>query len=284
MDSFSKIIWSNLSVFTKAVDKEEEKKLLDNISFCIQSGEWVQLYGRNGSGKSTLLKLLAGFERYRVEGTQRVNRPEQLTQAHLIPIVLQQPSSGLIGSTCWEDVVLMMEQHQVGQPHMLDRAEQVFKQLGLEPILHQPLEALSGGQQQLAAIAGAAAVSSDLLLMDEVTSMLDKQAAQLVLTRMRELNKQGVTVIWATQQMEEAVRGDHVIALDQGRIVFNGPASQWFARDAHNRQGSSPCEEYGFEAPYAVQIAWQLADKGIELHQLPLNMDELKAEVYSYEY
>ncbi len=265
-------------------DIGKQQPLLQNIDLDIHQGDWIQLYGKNGSGKSTLLKVLAGSKQYKTSGEISYIRNENgnLAEEKMIPIVLQQPAAGFTGATAWEDAVLLLEQHRKPQELIIPLAEQMLEKMGMSKLMHRPLEQLSGGQQQMAAISGALAVSKDMLILDEVTAMLDEQASKKVLHQLRQLSDDKVTVVWATQKAEEIRYGDRIVVLEHGSKIFDGSASEWFKRNGDGA-GSSACEQLGFDAPRLVQVCWQLEEAGITLPQLPIGEEELVAWLASVE-
>ncbi|WP_424765667.1 ATP-binding cassette domain-containing protein [Paenibacillus sp. sgz302251] len=255
--------------------------ILKEISLCVHRGEWVTLLGRNGSGKSTLAKVLAGFRVAGVTG-QIARSLESAKEGMPIPIVMQQPEAAMIGATPWEDVVLMLEQNEQEASRITSDAEHALCRVGMGERLHQPIETLSGGQKQLVAIAGCLAAYSPMLVLDEVTAMLDPEASAYVLKQVRALHQSGVTVIWITQRLEELEQGDRIIALDNGRISFDGQPDEWFTRSTHEARDSA-CERLGFEAPYAAKVAWELDEQGVRLRPFPFTPALLAEAVKHYE-
>jgi len=261
----------NVSVRSLNEEGREGRRILKNINMELYKGQWLTLLGLNGSGKSTLAKAIAGLRLPSASG--EATRP----YSHMpIPMVLQHPEASMLGASPWEDVVLMLEQNSEDAESIVRRAEAALQQVGLGEKLHQPISTMSGGQKQLTAIAGCLAVQAPLLVLDEVTSMLHPEAAEQVLEQVRELNNQGVTVVWVTQNLEELRTGDRVIVLDQGEIAFEGDVQQWFKR-SQGEAGSSTCERQGFEAPYCVQVCWELEALGMPLSEIALTPEELAA-------
>ncbi|SFD70189.1 energy-coupling factor transport system ATP-binding protein/energy-coupling factor transport system ATP-binding protein [Paenibacillus catalpae] len=268
---------TNVSVkpLTYGEQMKVQPYLLKDISISIAEGEWMNLIGRNGSGKSTLARLIAGFGAWHAEGKFYKDQSRFVTGQ--VPIVLQQPDASMVGSTPWEDVVMMLEQHGVEGMRIAGIAENALRQTGLHARMHQPVETLSGGQKQLTAIAGCLAVQSPMLILDEVTAMLDPEACIHVMDKVRELNNGGVTVIWITQKLEELAPGDRVVALEQGELRFDGEAEKLFERQVMS--GLSPCEELGFTAPYVIQTAWELEALGVNLRPIPMTPEMLAKAV-----
>ncbi|MHA7963115.1 energy-coupling factor ABC transporter ATP-binding protein [Paenibacillus sp. CAU 1782] len=272
----------DVSVTVKSRDRSEEVRLLHAINLRIRQGEWISVIGMNGSGKSTLSRLVAGIHHFEVTGDIRYGGEKQ--QSDILqgaaPIVMQHPDAGLIGSTPWEDVVLMLERHGCPEAEIINKAEEVLAKVGLGGRLHQKMDTLSGGQKQLTAIAGCLAVAPSMLLLDEPTAMLDSEASAYVLSQVRRLHESGVTVIWVTQLLDELNSADRVLLLEAGRIVFDEAAHQLFGRD---ESGQSPGERHGFMPPYAVQVARELVQHGMALEPVPLNRRELEEAVMRYD-
>lgn len=257
---------------------EESKYILSGIHLTVNRGEWISLLGLNGSGKSTLLKAAAGLIRQGIRGS--IHRTEVQT-GKLIPIVMQQPDAGLVGTTPWEDVVTLLERQCSPAEGLVLRAEQALREVGLGTRMHQPLETLSGGQKQLVAIAGCLAAEAPMLLLDEITAMLDPGMTAIVCGHVRRMHQQGTTVLWVTQSLEELMPADRTVVMKDGRVVFEGSAGSLFRRSAPNVP-DSPGEREGFEAPYTVKVAWELEAQGVRLPFIPLTAEQLAEAVRSH--
>ncbi|WP_165867278.1 energy-coupling factor ABC transporter ATP-binding protein [Paenibacillus pinisoli] len=261
-----------------ALASEESNYILSGIHLAVKRGEWISLLGLNGSGKSTLLKAAAGLIRQGVRGS--IHRSES-GSGKPIPIVMQQPDAGLVGTTPWEDVVTLLERQGSPAEGLVQRAEQALREVGLGRRMHQPLETLSGGQKQLVAIAGCLAAEAPMLLLDEITAMLDPGMTAIVCGHVRRMHKQGTTVLWVTQSLEELLPGDRTVVMKDGRIVFEDSAGSLFRRSAPNMP-DSPGEREGFVPPYAVKVAWELEAQGVQLPFIPLTAEQLAEVVASY--
>ncbi|MFD0959565.1 ATP-binding cassette domain-containing protein [Paenibacillus chungangensis] len=267
----------NVSYVPETYTNEAGPELLRDINLTIRAGEWVTLLGLNGSGKSTLAGVIAGRLKKGITGEREIG----WLQNGFLPIVMQQPDAGIIGGTAWEDVVLLLEQFGAPQEEIIPRAERALTQLGLGTVMKESIHTLSGGQKQLAAIAGCLAVEASLLLLDEVTSMLDAEASEYVLRRVRKLHATGTTVIWVTQKTEELLSDDRVLVVADGGIRYDGKAGTLF-----RESGSSGYErlvrQLGMPAPFAAQAAWELQKRGIELEPFPFTPQQLLEAVNQY--
>lgn len=257
--------------------------LIRNINLEIAPGEWVNVAGRNGSGKSTLARAVAGFGGVRLEGLVQ-RRFGGRFEAGGLPLVLQRPEAALVGSTPWEDVAMTLEMWASSGDRIAGDASASLARLGLGDCMHRPFAELSGGQKQLTAVAGCLASGAPMLVLDEATSMLDPDSSALVLEALRRLNADGVGVLWVTQKLEELRRGDRLLAMDNGRLVYDGLAERFFARRPEtgdgdeDREGASPCERAGLHPPYVVETAWELQRLGVALAEMPLSPEDLARE------
>jgi len=261
---------------------QEPVPVLQHMNMTIHPGEWVSIVGRNGSGKSTLAQLLSGVL-VADEGT--VDRG--FVGPMPIPYVMQHKEQ-LFGETPWEDLVFLLEARGEDPDAIPHLALSSLRQLGLEPIMHQPIRELSGGQRQLVATAGCLAARAPLLLFDEATSMLDSGSRLQVLKAVQSVHQAGTTVVWLTHHMEEVGLGDRVIALQEGKKIFDGTTQSFFygksfvesKTDVSKVDAQSPCEAIGFEPPFAVQVARQLLHTGASMTRpLPVTAEQLAKAV-----
>ena len=224
--------------------------LLDDVYIRVAPGEWVNVAGVNGSGKSTLVRLLAGLH---CEGTTgRIERG--FAGPWAAPVVLQRPEAQLFGATPREEVLLALE----GRPHPAMEAERAvalaLREVGLEALADTPFERLSGGQRQLAAVAAAVAGAAPLVVFDEATSRLDERSRRKVLEIARGRHVTGTAVVWVTQRLDELAPDERVVALKDGRILYDGPVRGFFGRN-REASGSSPCERCGLRRPFFAAAA-----------------------------
>ena len=130
---------------------------------------------------------------------------------------------------------------------------------------------LSGGQKQRTALAGVLAVPRRVLVLDEPTAMLDPAGRVEVLDAVRGLRAEGLAVVYVTQEMDEVVGADRVVALERGAVVYAG-------RRAPACSARPSCvRRLGLGLPAAGELALELAARGRALAPLPLTLDELIA-------
>ncbi|WGJ85832.1 DUF2232 domain-containing protein [Gordonia sp. SMJS1] len=194
----------------------EARPVLHDIDLRIDPGEFVAVVGANGSGKSTLAKILAG----RDPSTGVVHRPglPGLGAHGGTALVLQRPEIQMLGSRVADDVVW-------GLPPGVDvDVEALLDEVGLAGLGDRETTDLSGGQQQRLAIAAALARDPQLLIADEVTSMVDPEGRGQLLALLAGLPaRRGIAVVLVTHRGSEAAAADRVIHLAGGRLVPHAP-------------------------------------------------------------
>ena len=245
-------------------DRDDEGNLTEmvnairGIHFDAGEGEFIVVAGVNGSGKSTFAKILNRLL-LPIEGTVLIGGLDAMQEENIIPIrkmvgmVFQNPDDQLIGSVVEEDVAFGAE--NIGVPHkeLVKRVEDALAQVGLSASMR--IEELSGGGKQKVAIAGVLAMKPRCIVLDEATSMLDPKSRRDVLQLMKELQKQGITIILITHLMEELLLADWIYVMHQGRLAMKGSREAIFTQPEKLR-------EFGLELPMTVQLAQALAKSG----------------------
>ncbi len=204
---------------------ENEVRALDHVSLIVNTGEYVAIIGQSGSGKSTLMNMLGCLDvpssgEYILNG-QNVSR---LTDDELSDIRNQEigfifQGFNLIPSfTAVENVELPLLYRGVGKRERHELAVKALEKVGLSKRMeHKPSE-MSGGQQQRVAIARAIAQAPPVILADEPTGNLDSGSSKEIIQILKELHKEGRTVILITHDNEIAAQAKRVIRIKDGKI------------------------------------------------------------------
>lgn len=200
---------------------------LKNIDLHIGEGEYVAIVGKSGSGKSTLLNMLTGID-HPSQGTVKINSTDihTLNESSLaewrgknVGIVFQ--FFQLIPTlTIAENILLAMDFGNV--IHGRERAKRagaLLTQMGIAQHADKLPAALSGGEQQRAAIARALANNPPILVADEPTGNLDSKTTEIILNLFTELVGTGKTVIVVTHEKVSNTKYDRIITLKDGMIV-----------------------------------------------------------------
>ena len=200
---------------------------LRGVDLRIEPGERVLLLGASGSGKSTLLAGLAGLLEGGVsEGELRVDRLEPRAVRDRVGIVFQDPESQLVMARAGDEVAFGLENRCVPADQIWPRVDAALLAVGFPYGRDRPTEALSGGEQQRLAIAGAMALQPGLLLLDEPTANLDPDGAALVRGSLHQVLRDGATTMVLVEHRVEEVLSlvDRVVVLEAGGgVVADGP-------------------------------------------------------------
>ena len=207
--------------------------VLRGIDLTIEDGEVLVIVGSSGSGKSTLLRCLNLLERP-TYGSVFVDDVD-ITQSHVninkirqrIGMVFQQFNL-FPNMTVLDNIKLAPKKlRKVSDRKANRRAKELLEQVGLANKANEYPQHLSGGQRQRVAIARALAMEPEVMLFDEPTSALDPEMIGEVLDVMRDLAKQGMTMVIVTHEMSFAREvGTRMIFLDKGDIIEDGPPKQ----------------------------------------------------------
>ncbi len=190
-----------------------ETKALDNISFDVQTGEFIAIIGPSGCGKSTLLSIIAGLLQP-ATGTIKFNNPDGSIQYPKIGYMLQKDHL-FDWRTVYQNVILGLELNDEMTPEKLEYVNQLLRDYGLEKFKDKTPSELSGGMKQRAALIRTLALQPQLLLLDEAFSALDYQTRLFVSSDICKLiKKAGKTMIMITHDLSEAISlADRVIVL-----------------------------------------------------------------------
>ena len=201
-------------------------KAADNISFQIQKGEFVAIVGQSGSGKSTCMNIIGCLD-VPTSGTYYLNGQDvsHLTDDELSDIrnreigFIFQGFNLIANMTALENVELPLIYRGVPKKEREELSRTALKKVGLEKRMdHKPSE-MSGGQQQRVAIARAIAQAPPVILADEPTGNLDSGSTKEIMGILKELHKEGRTVILITHDNEIAARAKRIIRIMDGKIV-----------------------------------------------------------------
>lgn len=248
-------------------------KALKNVNIGINKGEYVAIIGHNGSGKSTLAKLFNGLlqptsGKVLINGTDTSDKQKLFDVRKNVGVVFQNPDNQLVASIVEDDLAFGPENLGVPREEIGKRIDYALKACDIEKFRNSTPSKLSGGQKQRVAIAGVLAVMPEVMIFDEATAMLDPKGRNEVLSVADKLNKEnGITVINITHYMDEVVRADRVIVLNDGEVYAEGTPEEIFKR-------ADELEYLGLSVPTACRIALDLKKKGVDLGE-PLTDEEL---------
>ncbi len=248
--------------------RDAVRPAVKDVSFDVQKGSWTALIGHNGSGKSTISRLLNGL----LFPDRTPEHPAQITVAGIdltaqtlwqvrdeVGIVFQNPDNQFVGATVADDVAFGLENRAVPRPEMIKRVDQALEDVGMSDFKRAEPSHLSGGQKQRVAIAGILALSPQIIILDEATSMLDPDGRQQILTLIKAIQKKtGLTVLSITHDLNEASLADQILVLHDGKLLEQGKPREVFRQ-------TSLMKKIGLDIPFVAQVKAELIKKGVSI-------------------
>ncbi|WP_337980164.1 MULTISPECIES: amino acid ABC transporter ATP-binding protein [Bacillati] len=216
--------------------------VLKNIDMTVYESDVVCLIGSSGSGKSTLLRCLNFLERKDngniiIEGNEVNPRTDDLNKIREKVGMVFQNFNLFPHKTVLENIIeapIMVK--GVDKEKAINTAEELLKKVGLEDKADVYPSKLSGGQKQRVAIARALAMEPDIMLFDEPTSALDPELVGEVLTTMKDLAEEGMTMVVVTHEMGFAREvADWIVYMHDGTIIERGTPDQFFNHPKEER-------------------------------------------------
>ena len=265
-------------IFKSKKKKKKDLKALDDINLSINKGEFIAIIGVNGSGKSTLAKHLNGLllptegacfvDGIKVEDSEEIWKIRQK-----VSMVFQNPDNQIIATIVEDDIAFGPENMGLPREEIRERVEFALKSLHIEHLRKFAPHLLSGGQKQLTAIAGAIAMRTNCLVLDEPTAMLDPQGRIAVMKALKELHeKYNMTIIMITHFMEEAMQTQRIIVMDDGKVIRDGTPKQIF-------EDKKKLKALGLEVPLSVDIADELRHRGVKISDDVFTAEQLAVEL-----
>jgi energy-coupling factor transport system ATP-binding protein len=243
------------------------------VDLRIASGEYVLVCGASGCGKSTLCRTLNGliphFYGGRLEGEVRIEGKSTsgLSVADLfeqVGVVFQNPEIQLFSSSVAREIAFGLESLGLPRAEILERVSATAQMLNLSGLLDRNPRELSGGEQQLVAIAALLAIGPRLLVLDEPYANLDPVSVRRVRTALKAIHKSGTGVIVSEHRLSQTLPDvERMVVLDQGRIALDGAPERLLVQDV---------EAFGLEAPLPVRLGRRLG-----LSPLPLSVEALQS-------
>ena len=248
--------------------------VLNNINLDFEPFSWTAIIGHNGSGKSTLARLIDGLlsptaGSIEVDGIQ-VNESSLGKIHQQIGFVFQNPENQFVGATVADDVAFGLENRQVARNEMEEKIDKALKMVGMSDYKNTAPINLSGGQKQRVALAGILALMPKIIILDEATSMLDPLARQEILSLLQRLkNEYNLSIISITHDLKEIELADKIVVLNDSQVVKQGTPSEIL-------KDKELLLEIGVGVPTSQQLQKLLVERGINIPNRYLNLEELK--------
>ena len=248
---------------TFSYSEEDARPALNNVSLTIQQGEWIAIIGPNGSGKSTLAKTINGLIEANsgeviIEGVA-LNAETVWDVRKKIGMVFQNPDNQFVGSTVQDDVAFGLENVGIPREEMVKRVADAVAAVNMANFMDKGPARLSGGQKQRVAIAGIVALSPDIIILDEATTMLDPEGRHEVIETIQEIKeKENLTVISITHDIDEAAKANRIFVMEAGQLTRIGTPEEIFSL-------GKEIIDIGLDIPFPEKLKYQLKRQGLEV-------------------
>jgi energy-coupling factor transport system ATP-binding protein len=248
---------------TFSYSEEDARPALNNVSLTINQGEWIAIIGPNGSGKSTLAKTINGLIEANsgeviIEETT-LNAETVWDVRKKIGMVFQNPDNQFVGSTVQDDVAFGLENVGIPREEMVKRVADAVAAVNMANFMDKEPARLSGGQKQRVAIAGIVALSPDIIILDEATTMLDPEGRHEVIETIQEIKeKENLTVISITHDIDEAAKANRIFVMEAGQLKRIGTPEEIFSL-------GKEIIDIGLDIPFPEKLKYQLKRQGLEV-------------------
>lgn len=251
--------------------KNTEKKALDDIDFDLEEGEMIVIMGRTGAGKSTLCRCLNGvipkFNKGDFSGevlifgeSTRNKHIYELSQK--VGLVFQDFEPQLFSTNVELEVAFGPENIALPRDEIKARVKYALKTVGLEGFEDRQPYNLSGGEKQRLAIASVISSKPRILVLDEPTTDLDPKGRGDILSALRKLKDESISLILVEQDAEDVLDADKIVIMDNGKILLSGKTTEVFSN-------IGLLEEYGIRPPQITKLFEEISQK-----PLPFTIDE----------
>lgn len=272
MDAY--IEFNDVSFAYPSADGEKERAVLSHLNLKIEKGDFVAVLGRNGCGKSTLAKLCNAIEvpgsgAVTVDGIDTADEERLFDIRRRVGMVFQNPDNQIVAAIVEDDVAFGPENLGIEPKEIRKRVDEALKRVSMYDFRFFEPHKLSGGQKQRVAIAGIIAMQPECIILDEPTAMLDPKGRREVMDTVKMLNSEyGITVLFITHYMDEAVKANRVIVMDEGKILLDGTPREVFSH-------ADEIKAAGLDVPEAAELSGELLRHGVKIKKDILDTEEL---------
>ena len=270
---------SHLSVKNLSYTYPDGTRALKNVNMEIFKGEKVAIMGPNGAGKSTLFSHFNGLTEptsgyLELDGKKmEYDKKTLLEIRQKVGIVFQDPNDQLFAPTVKEDVAFGPMNLGLDYEEVEKRVDEALELVGMKKFRDKTPHHLSGGQQKRVAIAGIIAMRPEIMILDEPTAGLDPQGVDQVLAILNNLNKEGMSIVISSHDIE-MVNGfaEKIFVLHEGEILASGDKHEIFS-------DKELLKKAHLKAPITTEILYRLKEKGFDVDTTKININEVVDEI-----
>lgn len=258
-----------------------QRDAVKDISFAVNSGEFLGIIGHTGSGKSTLIQHLNGLlqptsGRILLNGKDIWAEPKKIRQVRFqVGLVFQYPEYQLFEETVYKDIAFGPTNMGKTGDELDACIREAAKLVGLreETLEKSPFE-LSGGQKRRVALAGVMAMRPKILILDEPTAGLDPAGRENLLANIRDYHRNsGGTIILVSHSMDEIAQNvDRILVLKSAHILMQGTPKEVFSH-------AEDLLSAGLDVPQITRVAMALRERGVAIDPAVYTVEDLKREL-----
>lgn len=260
---------------------------LEDINLDIPDAGFTAIIGPNNSGKSTLGLIMSGLlipssGLVLIEGLD-IARWDQTLLHKAIGLIFSHPDDQIVFPTVEDDLVFGLETMHLDSYQIEEKVTDILRFLGMEKYRRFSVHHLSGGQKQKIAIAAMVVRGLRYLILDEPISFLDAEAKREVLALVQRIHQAGTTIIYLAGVFEELIMADKIVALDHGRVKWQGTLPELLEKPDEMAQ-------WGINVPPIVKLVNVLQESGLAIfhpiytvNQLLVALEKLKHEKLKHE-
>lgn len=254
---------------------KNENRILNNLNFTIREGEWISIVGKNAAGKSTILNLMAGIMKPTkgkiiIDDIDTKSKKDFMELRKKIGIVFQNPDNQILFPRVYEDIEFALK--NLNFENRKERIEEALNFVNMKDFQDKNTYELSLGQKQRINIASVLALKPKYIVLDEPTTMIDSKEKENIYRCLQELKKQGYTIIFVTNNINEILLTDKVFILENQQIkhILN-------KKDIIDHVNL--LEECDIKIPDIIDIVLKLRENNINLELKEWTMTEIIDEI-----
>lgn len=254
---------------------KNENRILNNLNFTIKEGEWISIVGKNAAGKSTILNLMAGIikptkGKIIIDDIDTKSKKDFMELRKKIGIVFQNPDNQILFPRVYEDIEFALK--NLNFEDRKERIEEALNFVNMKDFQDKNTYELSLGQKQRINIASVLALKPKYIVLDEPTTMIDSKEKENIYRCLQELKKQGYTIIFVTNNINEILLTDKVFILENQQIkhILN-------KKDIIDHVNL--LEECDIKIPDIIDIVLKLKENNINLELKEWTMTEIIDEI-----
>ena len=251
------------------------ESVLENINLEIKEGEILSIIGKNGAGKSSFVRLMAGLTKptsgeiwIDEMNVQDKKKAKQIRKK--LGIVFQNPESQILFPNVYEDMEFALK--NLDLPNRETRICKALEKVQMQNYGKKDTYELSLGQKQRINIASVLAVNPKYIILDEPTTMIDSVGKEKIYQMIRNLKKEGYTIIFVTNNMNEIILSDRILVLENKQIKAIFRKESLF-------EHVKILEESDIKIPEIIQIILELKKRQIDIALTDWTMEEMAIQI-----